>query len=85
MKKNKLFINCEEAKEICDKAQYGEATFWESVKLTIRLSWCKVSKSYSKKNKQLTNVIKTSEVDCLKQTERDALKAEFNQQLHQQK
>ncbi|MGR7813448.1 hypothetical protein [Lacinutrix undariae] len=85
MKKNKLFINCEEAKEICDKAQYGEATFWEKIKLTIRLSWCKVSKSYSKKNKQLTKVINTSEVDCLKQAERDALKAEFNQQLHQQK
>jgi len=85
MKKNKLFISCDEAKEICDKSQYGEATFWEKVKLTIRLSWCSISKKYSKKNKQLTNVIKTSEVDCLKQAERDALKAEFTQQLRQQK
>jgi len=67
MKKNKLFISCDEAKEICDKSQYGEATFWEKVKLTIRLSWCSISKKYSKKNQQLTNVIKTSEVDCLKQ------------------
>ena len=40
MKKSILFISCEEAHNICDKSQYGEATGWERVKLGIRLCWC---------------------------------------------
>ena len=50
MKKRFLFISCEEAKLICDKVQYNEATNWERVKLNLRISWCSIAKSYTKKN-----------------------------------
>ena len=71
MEKRFLFITCEEAKHICDKSQYGEATLWEKIKLTIRLSWCKITRAYSKRNKTLTNTIKSSKIECLKQNEQE--------------
>lgn len=81
MKKNFLFISCEEAKHICDKSQYGEATGWELIKLTIRLTWCRVTKAYSKKNSKLSDVIEHAEVDCLKKDERNKLKKQFEEEL----
>ncbi|MDY2587440.1 hypothetical protein [Winogradskyella aquimaris] len=81
MKKRFLFISCEEAKHICDKSQYGESTFWERFKLSIRLSWCHVTKSYSSKNNKLTHSIKQAEVDCLKNDERNKLKQQFEKEL----
>ncbi|MGG5488056.1 hypothetical protein [Gaetbulibacter sp. NE] len=84
MKKSVLFISCEEAKQICDKSQYGDATFWERIKLTIRLSWCRVTRAYTKRNKSLTKTIKFSDVECLKKEERQALKDQLSQQLKNQ-
>ena len=82
MKKSFLFISCEEAHHICDKSQYGEASFWEKVKLTIRLSWCKISQSYSKKNRALTKAVKASKISGLEADEAQQLKSQFNNQLN---
>lgn len=84
MKKRFLFITCEEAQHICDKSQYGEATFWEKIKLNIRLSWCKITRAYTKRNKTLTKTMKSSKVDCLKQHEQQELKEKFENQLKNQ-
>jgi hypothetical protein len=84
MKKSFLFITCEEAHHICDKSQYGEATVWEKIKLTIRLSWCKISRAYTKKNKTLTKTLKSTKVDCLKQEEQQALREQFESKLSNQ-
>jgi len=84
MKKNFLFITCEEAQHICDKSQYGEATLWEKFKLNIRLSWCKITRAYTKRNRTLTKTMKSSKVDCLKQQEQQALKEKFESQLKNQ-
>ena len=81
MKKSFLFISCEEAKHICDKAQYNEATGWERVKLAIRLSWCKITRAYSNRNKQLTKTVNDANVSCMNQTEKDQLKTAFEKQL----
>ncbi|MDN3493944.1 hypothetical protein [Winogradskyella bathintestinalis] len=84
MKKSFLFISCEEAKHICDKAQYNEASIWEHFKLSLRLMYCRITKSYSSKNKQLSKVIETSEVKCLKAEERRRLQNQFNEALSEQ-
>lgn len=81
MKKSFLFISCNEAKHICDKAQYGEATGWEIFKLKIRLSWCHISQSYSSRNQKLTEVVEKSKVDCLKSNERIKIKEQFDREL----
>lgn len=84
MKKGFLFISCDEAKHICDKAQYSEASFWEKIELNIRYSWCKFTRSYVKKNEQLTSMVKKSKVDCLSSRERHAIKTEFEKELTNQ-
>ena len=81
MKKSILFISCEEAHHICDKSQYGEATTWERVKLAIRLSWCKVTRAYTKRNNKLTESIKQSDIDCLNDSEKKTLQNKFEQEL----
>ncbi|WP_296386261.1 hypothetical protein [Winogradskyella sp.] len=81
MKKSFLFISCDEAKHICDKTQYDEATGWERIKLGIRLSWCKFTKAYSQNNNKLTEVVEKAEVNCMKKDERDKLQDQFNKEL----
>lgn len=81
MKKRFLFISCDEAKHICDKKQYGEASGWERVKLGLRLMWCQFTKSYSKDNNKLTEVLEKTEVNCLKNVERQKLQEQFNKEL----
>jgi len=84
MKKNLLFISCEEAKLICDRAQYKEATLWEKIKLNLRYTWCRITRAYVKKNKKLTEAIKSSNVQCLKQNERQELHEQLKHQLKNQ-
>ncbi|RED42255.1 hypothetical protein DFQ10_109150 [Winogradskyella eximia] len=84
MKKSFLFINCDEAKHICDKVQYGEASSWERFKLNIRLAYCHITKSYSTKNSKLTESIEKAEVKCLKAEERNKIENQFKAELAKQ-
>ncbi|MBU2928792.1 hypothetical protein [Winogradskyella psychrotolerans] len=84
MKKRFLFISCDEAKHICDKAQYGEATSWEQFKLRFRLFYCHITKTYSRKNTKLSETIETSKVQCLKAEERNKLQSALNEELTKQ-
>lgn len=84
MKKGFLFISCAEAMHICDKAQYGEATTWEKIKFNIRLSWCRITKGYYKKNKQLSAFLNKGYKDCLKPTELKQMQQQFEEKLKKQ-
>lgn len=81
MKKRFLFISCEEAKLICDKVQYKEATGWERIKLGLRLSWCKITKTYSSNNKKLTDYLGKSSIDCMTLDEKGAMQKLFEAEL----
>jgi hypothetical protein len=52
----KNFISCEKATTICDKSQYGEASFREILKLKIHFIFCKICKCYSSQNSLLTKL-----------------------------
>lgn len=81
MKKRFLFITCEEAMHICDKSQYDEASTWEKLKLNIRLSWCRVTRAYFKRNSKLTEVVNNANAECLKADERKAMEQKFQEEL----
>lgn len=81
MKKRFLFISCEEAQHICDKAQYNEASTWEKIKLNIRLSWCRITRAYYKRNTKLTNVVKSAKTECLDPKVREAMELKFKEEL----
>ncbi|MFD2551841.1 hypothetical protein ACFSQP_08435 [Bizionia sediminis] len=81
MKKRFLFISCEEAQHICDKAQYNEASGYEKFKLKLRLAWCRFTRAYVQRNLKLTHTIKSGNVRCLSKSERSQIKTEFNKVL----
>jgi len=80
-KKSIFFISCEEAKHICDKSQYEEASFWEMIKLNVRLSWCRITRSYSKENNKLSVLIEKSEVKAMPEDKKKNLKQKFQEEL----
>ena len=76
-----LFISCVEAKRICDKAQYNEASSWDIFKLKLRYYRCHITRAYVIKNTHLTQVIKVSNVMCLNRGEKQFLHQIFQQEL----
>ena len=84
MKKSFLFISCDEAKHICDKAQYDEASTWEQFKLGLRLAYCRITKKYSSNNTKLSKSIEESKVQCLKTEELNKLQSQFEKELAKQ-
>jgi len=84
MKKGFLFISCDQAKHICDKAQYGDASAWEKFELNLRLTWCHITRSYARKNQKLSEVIKKSSVKTLNPKDRESLKLTIQQELKKQ-
>ena len=84
MSKNKILVQCEKANHICDKTQYKEASLWEKIKLNIHLLYCRACRKYTSNNQKLTNVIKSSNVDCLKEKERENFKKQLLKQLEKQ-
>jgi len=83
-KKTKVFIDCEEAKHICDKAQYNETSWWELFRLNIRLLYCNVTRAYSKRNQELSALVTDEKVACMDQKSKADLKTKFEQQLQNQ-
>ncbi|QHI36647.1 hypothetical protein IMCC3317_20100 [Kordia antarctica] len=79
--KNKFFISCEEAKHICDKSQYGEASFWERVKLSIRLSWCRITRAYSGSNVKLTKLIKESKIEAIEKDRKEEMQRKLQEEM----
>lgn len=84
-KKSYLFISCDEAKHICDKAQYNEATPCEKFKLKFRYIWCRITRSYVNRNIKLTQAIKSSQVRCLNNSEKHHLQQNLQEELKKQK
>lgn len=81
MGKFKITIACDEANHVCDKSQYKEASFIEKIKLNMHLIYCRACRKYSSNNGKLTKIMKKSDVDCLKNTEKEAIKKTFEKAL----
>ncbi|NER16237.1 hypothetical protein [Spongiivirga citrea] len=84
-KKSVLFISCDEAKHICDKVQYGEASGWEKFKLNLRLSWCRFTKAYSKRNNKLSELVQKAEVKTLDNDLKNKMQKELERELSNSK
>ena len=54
----KFKISCDQATTICDKSQYGEATFIDKLKLQLYILTCKICAKYSEQNALLTKIYK---------------------------
>ena len=59
-----IIINCDEATTICDKSQYGEASLFDRIRLTLHLAYCKKCKKYTKQNNLMTDIFKRFATPC---------------------
>ncbi|MBL4605430.1 MAG: hypothetical protein JKY02_07190 [Flavobacteriaceae bacterium] len=87
MAKNRFEITCDEATTICDKNQYGEASFFDKVKLQFHLLRCAICSLYSKQNvrltkeynKKATSAKVISATLCMSDKEKEELRKEFKE------
>ncbi len=80
--KNKFFlIDCSDAAECCNKAQYEEASLLEKAKLMFHLAICKTCRKLSARNSKLTNLVNRSKIETCpeenKQQWREQIKKEY--------
>lgn len=66
-------LNCTEAKQICDKNQYHEASLWQKIILSMHVLFCSICKKYLKQNKKLTKTIKKANLQNLTHAEKTNL------------
>ncbi|WP_460218225.1 hypothetical protein [Psychroserpens sp. MEBiC05023] len=77
-------LECHEANHICDKNQYKEASFWEKVRLTIHLIYCRACQKYTKRNNKLTKLVKNPKVKTMDTSAKEQLSAAFEKELAKQ-
>lgn len=76
-KRKALFIDCSEAAQSCDKAQYKEASLYEKMKIHLHIFFCKPCKNYTKQNSKLTELIEKSNLKTCSEDEKKVWKAEI--------
>jgi hypothetical protein len=79
--KKMFFINCDQAKHICDKSQYRESSWWDRLRLNFRYAYCNITRSYVKRNKKLSKLIKNGDFDFMEDKCKAELKIKFEKKL----
>ncbi|WP_224483812.1 hypothetical protein [Robertkochia aurantiaca] len=73
-----LIINCKEAANICDKAQYNEAKSLEKLQLRLHILYCGICRSHSRKNAELTKLCSKAKLEVMNKESKDRLKKEID-------
>ena len=74
-------ISCDEARIICHKTQYKDATLWEVIKLNFHLFICKACSAFSRKNKKLTTLCEEATMSNLSEEEKLDMKRRIQEKL----
>ena len=73
-----LFITCDQATTICDKSQYGEASFTVILQSKLHFLKCKICALYTKQNTLITKIcdhqLKETKAFSLSQKDKELLK-----------
>lgn len=73
-----MMISCEKAATICNKAQYGEATFFEILKLKFHALICKTCAKFSKQNTEFTSLCEKANLRSLSEQDKIKMKQKLN-------
>lgn len=74
-------ISCEEAKEICNRAQYNEASFFEKLQLMWHTYMCKICARFTKKNTELTVLCQKADLKSFSEAEKAEMKRQLQNDL----
>ena len=75
-----MLINCEKAAEICDKAQYHEASIWQRVLLRTHHILCVNCRKHAVKNGKLTKLCSKAKLKTMDETKKQEIKQQLNNQ-----
>ena len=74
-------ISCDEARIICHKTQYDDASFFEVLKLKFHLLICKACSAFSRKNTKLTTLCEEATMSNLSEEEKLDMKQRIRDKL----
>ena len=74
-------ITCDEARIICHKTQYDDASFFEVLKLKFHLLICKACSAFSSKNTKLTTLCEEATLRNLSDTDKLEMKRRINEKI----
>ena len=74
-------ISCEEARIICHKTQYNDASFFEVLKLKFHLFICKACSAFSRKNTKLTTLCEEATLRNLSDKDKLKMKQRIQEKL----
>ncbi len=70
-------ISCDEAAVICNKNQYGEASFVDKLKFRFHVFLCKTCSVFTKKNTHLTTLCEKANLQGLSEQEKLRMKEQL--------
>lgn len=79
-----MLISCTQALEICDKAQYHEASPWQVMKLKLHHVYCKNCRVHAGRNGKLTELCSKAELKCMDARKKEAIKEEIKENITSQ-
>ena len=74
-------ITCDEARIICHKTQYNDASFFEVLKLKFHLLICKACAAFSRKNTKLTTLCEEATMRNLSEEEKLNMKQRIQEKI----
>lgn len=75
-----MIIDCTQAAEICNKAQYHEAGSWKIFMLKIHLLYCTSCRKHASKNGKLTELCSKAKLQCMDPEKKKKLKEKIASQ-----
>ena len=76
-----MLINCTQAAEICNKAQYHEANGWQIMKLKFHHVYCRKCKNHAVKNGKLTTLCSRADLKCMDDKKKKKLKDKIKENI----
>ncbi len=80
-----LFVDCKDARAICDKAQYDEANIWELFKLQFHNAFCKRCSKHTVNNSRLTSLCSKAHLKRLDNDAKEKIRKLMELELNKSK
>ncbi len=74
-----LRMDCSEAAEMCNKAEYKEAGFLEKLKLKFHLFACKKCKKYKQRNSRLSTLLQKASLHTCTNQEKENFRKQMEE------
>lgn len=75
-----MLIDCDQAVEICNKAQYQEAGSWQIFQLKVHHFYCSKCRNHATRNGKLTQLCSKADIHCMDPEKKKIIKEKLEAQ-----